>query len=142
MLLALILPTSFFQVRIFIAGPTYHRHCFLVGSSIFRWTWFYLTVYNYHNKNICLKFNYDSLLYIFISFTYLVHLCSVEKWNKVELNWIWILYFNLCIYRYIELLYAYARTSQIYIFLMKQNASLNVGVNDLWFIKIFQIDVK
>ena len=25
---------------------------------------------------------------------------------------------------------------------MKQTASLNVGVKDLWFIKIFQIDVK
>ena len=30
----------------------------------------------------------NSLLYIVNLFIYLVNLCSVEKWNKVELNWI------------------------------------------------------
>ena len=34
-----------------------------------------------------MKFNSDSSNYIILS-TFLVHLCSVEKLNKVELNWI------------------------------------------------------
>ena len=41
----------------------------------------FIPLYNYDN-------NYDSLLYIVMLFTYLVNLCSVEKWNKIELNWI------------------------------------------------------
>ena len=35
-----------------------------------------------------MKFNSDSSHYIVILFTYLVHLCSVEKLHKVELKWI------------------------------------------------------
>ena len=36
-------------------------------------------LYNYHDKNICIEFNYDSLLYVVNLFTYLVDLCSVQK---------------------------------------------------------------
>ena len=72
---------------LFVEGPTYYKHCFLVVPPYFTEHDF-IPLYNYHDKNICIKFNFNSLLYIVILCTCLVNLCSVEKWNKVQLNWI------------------------------------------------------
>ena len=85
----LLLPLRINFCFILIVGPAHYKHCFLVDPSIFRWTWFlshYITIIMIRiSKWIFITIH--CIVILFTSITLLI-LCSVEKWNHGETNWI------------------------------------------------------
>ena len=81
--------TIFFLFVILERDPHNTSTAFLVGPSIFRWAWhkYCLSLHCYDN-NLCIcLFMKDLLLYMSLfSFIQIVLACSIEKWNKVEIE--------------------------------------------------------